>query len=68
VLIAGALLLVGAAFRGQMLGLAMYLSAWIAMFAYRFDVPMLYQSTFVAAMVALGVWLFAVIFLRVRHE
>jgi hypothetical protein len=67
-LVAGLLLLLGAAFRGTVLGLAMYLSAFIAMFGYRFELPMIYQSVPVAAIVATGVWLFSIIFLRTRTD
>lgn len=68
VLVAGLLLLIGAAFRGTVLGIAMYLCAFIALFGYRFNLPLIYESTFVATLVATGVWLFSVIFLRTRTD
>ncbi len=68
VLASGLLLLVGCLGRGKMLGIAMYLSAAIALLGYRFHLPLIYDNTFVALMVALGVWLFSIIFLRVRID
>ncbi len=68
ILVAGLLLLIGAVFRGRLLGIAMYVSAAVALFGYLFNVPMVYQSWFVAALVACGIWLFSVIFLRVKTD
>ncbi|MBC7784904.1 MAG: protein kinase, partial [Burkholderiales bacterium] len=67
--IAGLMLLIGAAYRGVMLGIAMYLSAFVAVWGSQINVPGIgYPHWVVAALAAAGLWLFAVIFLRVQND
>ena len=67
-LVAGLLLLLGAMVRGRLLGIAMYLSAGVALLGYLPELPVIHANWFVAAMVATGIWLFSIIFLRVKHD
>lgn len=68
-LVAGLLLLLGIFFRGTLLGLGMYFSAAVALTGYLFQWPVIgYLPAQIAYMVAAGIWIFSIIFLRVRTD
>ncbi len=67
--VAGVLLLLGGAFRGTLLGLAMYLSAFIAIAGDQFNLPMIgYINWIIAGIAAAGLWVFSIIFLRETND
>ncbi len=67
--IAGLLLLVGAAYRGVILGIAMYFAAFVCIWGSQIDLPAIgAQHWMVMSIAAVGVWLFSVIFLRVSND
>lgn len=68
VLLAGVLLLVSVVFRGKLFGIAIYLTAALALSAGFLSLPLLGQQMFITSMLAVGLWVFSVIFLRVRHD
>lgn len=68
VLLAGVLLLLSVVCRGKLFGLTVYATAALALSAGFLKLPLLGQQMFVTSMLAVGVWVFSVIFLRVRHD
>jgi tRNA A-37 threonylcarbamoyl transferase component Bud32 len=67
--VAGLLLLVGCIYSGRALGIAMYLVAAIALFGYVITLPVVGQlNFFITSLIALGLWMFSVIFLRVKRD
>jgi hypothetical protein len=65
----GMLLLLSVFFAGKMMGLLVMISALIAMWGYRFDLPVIgyHPAPWMAATAAVLLWIFAVIFFRKRE-
>ena len=67
--LAGMLLLLSVFFVGKIMGLLVMISALIAMWGYRFDLPVIgyHPAPWMAATAAILLWVFAVIFFRKRE-
>ncbi len=66
--VAGVLMLVGCFFRGQLFGIAMLVTAGIALLAYTTRLPVVAGNPSIAYFAALVLWVFSVIFLRSKRE
>jgi serine/threonine protein kinase len=62
--VAGAILLLTAFFAGKRLGVMVWLGAVIALFAYRYNVPLLFDRPWIAAGIGAGVAVLGIFFFR----